>query len=79
MSKKKTSRTRKYPKLRGLARERASSYIAEEVRAGYPRRQAVAIGISRARAAARKSRTAKLIEKYLHPRAKSTRRKKKTP
>jgi hypothetical protein len=37
-------------KLRGQARELASKFIAEEIRTGkYPRKQAIAIGISRAR------------------------------
>lgn len=41
---------RKYPKLRGRARSLASKYIAEEERTRqYPRKQAIAIGISRAR------------------------------
>jgi hypothetical protein len=37
-------------KLRGQTRELASKFIAEEIRTGkYPREQAIAIGISRAR------------------------------
>lgn len=37
-------------KLRDQARELASKFIAEEIRTGkYPRKQAIAIGISRAR------------------------------
>lgn len=43
------------PKLTGSTRALASKYIAEEVATGkYPRRQAIAIGISRARAASKK-------------------------
>ena len=45
------ARRKKYPKLRGRARELASKYIAEEFRTGkYKPSQAKAIGISRARA-----------------------------
>lgn len=44
----------KYPRLRGRVRELASEYIAEEVRAG--KENPVAVGISRARAAVKKSR-----------------------
>ncbi len=36
MAKKKT--TKKYTKLRGRAREQAGKFIAEETRAGYPRK-----------------------------------------
>jgi hypothetical protein len=51
-----------YPKLRGRARELVSKFIAEEVRTEkYPREQAVAVGISRAREETRKSRRAKAI------------------
>ena len=47
---------KKYPKLRGRTKELASKYIAEEFRTGkYKRSQAIAIGISRARAETRKS------------------------
>lgn len=54
---------RKYPKLRGETREKASKYVAEEVRTGkYPRKQAIAIGISRARAAAKKHERVSLID-----------------
>lgn len=46
---KKTSK--KQPKLRGKIRDLASKYIAEEIETKkYPRAQAIAIGISRARA-----------------------------
>ena len=65
MKKKKRS-ARRYPKLRGKTRERASKFIAEEVRTGkYPRKQAIAIGISRARTAAKKSRIDSIVAKYL--------------
>lgn len=43
--------TEKKRKLTGKARTLASKFIAEEVETGkYPRKQAIAIGISRARA-----------------------------
>jgi hypothetical protein len=59
----------KRSKLRGRTRDRASKYIAEEMRTRkYPRKQAIAIGISRARSEAKKTRTmttlAKLIREY---------------
>ena len=67
--KKKTKRSpknvRKYPKLSKVARREASLYIAEEVRSGYPRKQAIAIGLSRSRAAAKKARQDALISRYL--------------
>ena len=63
--KKRMKKTRKYPKLRGKTRERAGKYIAQEVEAGRPRRQAIAIGISRARAAAKKERVMEIARKYL--------------
>jgi len=45
-------------KLRGEARSLASKFIAEEVRTGkYPREQAVAVGISRARTVSAKKRS----------------------
>jgi hypothetical protein len=44
-------------KLTGKTRTLANKFIAEEVKTGkYPRKQAVAIGISRARAKTAKSR-----------------------
>ena len=52
----KKSASRKYPKLRGKAKAMASKYIAEEMESGYPRKQAIAIGLSRARIAAKKPR-----------------------
>jgi hypothetical protein len=43
-------------KKRGKARDLASDFIAEEMRTKkYPRKQAIAIGISRARAASKKA------------------------
>jgi hypothetical protein len=62
-TKKKTSK--KYPKLLGRAHELAGKFIAEEVRAGYPQKQAVAIGISRARSAAKKTKVNEIARKYL--------------
>jgi len=57
MTKKKTKRTKRKtstkrrPKLSRRVQELASIFIAEEMRSGqYPRAQAIAIGISRARA-----------------------------
>jgi hypothetical protein len=57
----KTKKTNRL-KLTGTARKLASKYIAEEIETGqYPRSQAVAIGISRARReASLKSNTSKL-------------------
>jgi len=63
---KKTRRPpRTYPRLRGQARELASKFIAEEVRSGLPRKQAIAVGISRARAAETKTRLNRIIARYL--------------
>ena len=51
-----------YPKLRGKTRELAGKYVAEEIRTGkFPRNQAVAVGISRAREETRRSRRARAI------------------
>ena len=48
--------TRKKRKLTSKERKLASRYIAEEIETEkYPRKQAIAIGISRARAAAKKT------------------------
>lgn len=48
------------PKLAGARRELASKFIAEEMGTGkYPRKQAVAIGISRAR----KGKSTKLVHR----------------
>jgi hypothetical protein len=57
---------KKYPKLRGSTRELASKYIAEEFRTGkYRPSQAKAIGISRARAEARKSTSSSKLKTIL--------------
>lgn len=54
MTRKKSTRR---PKLHGKLAHLASEKIAEEVRSGkYPRAQAVAVGISRARAELRKKK-----------------------
>jgi hypothetical protein len=57
-------------KLKGKARMLASKFIAEEIQTRkYPRSQAIAIGISRAKAKAKKesfqSRLETIIKKYL--------------
>ena len=58
---KKTTKT-KYTKLRGKTRELASKFIAEEMETKkYPRAQAIAIGISRARTQAKKDAHRKRI------------------
>ena len=61
---------KKYTKLTAREKRLASKCIAEEIETGqYPRRQAIAIGISRARTAAKKtspkSKIASIVEKYL--------------
>lgn len=57
---------KKYPKLRGRARELASKYIAEEFRTGkYKPSQAKAIGISRARAEVGKGTVASKLKAIL--------------
>lgn len=66
-SKKKSPR--KNPKLTGRPLELAGRFIAEEITTGkYPRKQAVAIGISRARSDSKKSRFGKdlqaILDKY---------------
>ena len=46
-----------YPKLTNRVQKLASKYISEEIETGqYPRKQAIAIGISRAKAKIKKSR-----------------------
>lgn len=59
MTKTKKTTAKKYPKLKGRAHELAGKFIAEEVASGYPRKQAIAIGLSRARATAAKATPAK--------------------
>jgi hypothetical protein len=55
-------KTKKYPKLRGTAKKLAGKYIAEEMSTHkYGRKQAIAIGISRA-----KAKTAKAAKKKAH-------------
>lgn len=60
---------RKYPKLRGKTRELAGKYIARQTRKRkYTREQAIAIGISQARTATKKSsrsaEIAAIMERY---------------
>ncbi len=60
---------KRYPKLAPGEKKLASRYIAEEVETGqYPRKQAIAIGISRARTSAKKhrpmSKIARIMAKY---------------
>ena len=53
----KISPMKTYPKLINRVQKLASKYIAEEIETGqYPRKQAIAIGISRAKAKIKKSR-----------------------
>jgi hypothetical protein len=60
------AQSKKYPRLSGRVRELASKYIAEEFRTGqYKRSQAMAIGISRARAETRKSAASSKIKTIL--------------
>ena len=55
--------TKKQPKLRGKARDLASKFIAEEMKTQkYPRAQAIAIGISRARTQVKKTAHSKRIQ-----------------
>jgi len=61
--KKKTAR-KKPSKLRGVAKKLAPKFVAEELRTKRPRAQAIAIGLSRARAAAKKSKIDKIVAKY---------------
>lgn len=57
MSKHKNSSKKSYPKLTSQMQTLASKYIAEEIETGqYPRKQAIAIGISRAKTDVKKSR-----------------------
>ena len=63
---KKTKRTKRHPKMSARAKEIAGEKVAEEVRTGrYARRQAVAIGLSRAREEARHERAMATARKYL--------------
>ncbi len=54
--------SKKYPKLKGKTRKLVGKYIAEEMRTKkYPRKQAIAIGISRARASTAKTKRSNKI------------------
>lgn len=58
-------RTKKRPRMTPRARELAPKFIAEEHRTKkYPMKQAVAIGLSRARQRAREEEIAALVKKY---------------
>jgi hypothetical protein len=62
----KTKKTKKYPKMNRRAKEVSKRTVAEELETGkYPRRQAVAIGLSRARDEARHERAMATARKYL--------------
>jgi hypothetical protein len=59
-------KTKKKKKLTGRERKLASRYIAEEIETGrYPRKQAIAIGISRAKAGAKKTRHRPAIKRIM--------------
>ena len=56
----------KRPKLQNRTKELASEYIAEEMKTRqYPRKQAIAIGISRAKAKSKKVRTMNRVHNLL--------------
>jgi hypothetical protein len=60
------STKKKRPKLRGKVRDLTSEFIAEEIRTKqYPRAQAIAIGISRARSLAKKTARKKQLQAIL--------------
>jgi hypothetical protein len=60
------TKKRRYPKLTKKEREKASRFIREEMHTGkYPREQAIAIGLSRARQKAKRSRIDEIAAKYL--------------
>lgn len=67
---KKVKKVKKVAKLTGYAAKLAKDFIAEEVRTGkYSRAQAIAIGISRARAVVappkrRRSRISAILDRY---------------
>jgi len=65
MKKKTTKKTKKYPRLSRQESELAGEYIAQEFRAGRRKKQAVAIGLGRARTAAAKAKIDKIVAKYL--------------
>lgn len=56
---------KKFKKLTTREKKLASRYVPQEFHAGYEGRQAVAIGLSRAREQARKERVGKIVDKYL--------------
>ena len=56
---------KKLKKLTPRERELASRFIPQEFRAKYRGKQAVAIGISRARSQAEKERLDEIVSKYL--------------
>jgi hypothetical protein len=63
-------RKKKYPKLTPEEKRLATRFIPEEIATGqYPQKQAVAIGINRAKAAAKerspRTRIESIMEKYL--------------
>ena len=59
-------KTRKRTKLTGKTRELASKFIAEEIETRkYPRKQAIAIGISRARQLSKSSPTTAHLKSVL--------------
>jgi len=60
------TKKRRYPKLTKKEREEASRFVAEEMRTGkYPREQAVAVGLSRARQKTKKTHIDEIAAKYL--------------
>lgn len=62
--KRKKSSSKKYPKMTRTQRIRASKFIREEFQAGRRGKQAVAIGLSRERAAEKKSEIERIIARY---------------
>ena len=57
---------KKRKKLTNEERRLASRFIPEEIRTKqYPRKQAIAIGLSRARAATKKSKHRRMIERIM--------------
>ena len=56
---------KKYKKLTPREKKLASRFVPQEFHAGYRGTQAVAIGISRARAQAEKEKINKIVDKYL--------------
>lgn len=56
--------SKKYPKMTRAEHARASKFIREEFQAGRRGKQAVAIGLSRERAAEKKSKIESIIARY---------------